>query len=98
MEYEYQVEGQIYTSRILSLTDLAVLRLQHGFRSKGVANRIARKYPKGKVVTVQYDPKKPGLAILNPDVFNVNLILIALSFLVPVLFVILALWVLLVKA
>ncbi len=75
LEYEYRVEGQIYALSILSLTDSAVLRLQDGFRSKGVANRIARKYPTDKIITVRYDPQNPSLAVLNADVFNVNLVL-----------------------
>lgn len=88
LKYEYQVDGKTYTSSILSLADLAVLGWQNGARSRGLANRIIRKYPKGKLVTVYYDPHNPSLAVLNTDIFNANLILVILIFLVMISFMV----------
>ena len=58
VEYEYSVAGKPYTSRHVKLdTEVG--------GSQSYAEGIAAKYPRGKVVTVRYDPKDPKHAYLE---------------------------------
>ena len=57
VRYAYTVRGTPYSGKGLALVQDIGLSL-------GGAERIARKYPAGSIVTVYYDPKKPTSSVL----------------------------------
>lgn len=60
INYEYQVDGKIYTSNRIGF---------HG-QSDVCSNALVNKYPKGKSVSVFYCPKNPEEAVLETGVKN----------------------------
>ena len=92
LQYEYQVDGNSYSSNIISLTDSAVLWFGSGGRSRSVASRIVQNYPVGKLIIVHYDPPNPNLAVLETGVFSINFILMTLIVLVMSSFFLIAIW------
>jgi hypothetical protein len=78
LEYEYTVKGYRYTSHILSFLDLFVLFFMNGERSKRAANHVTAKYPVNAEVTVHYDPKNPKRAVLETEIWNSNVVVIAM--------------------
>jgi hypothetical protein len=77
LQYEYTVNGYRYTSHILSFIDLFVLFFMNGERSKRAANHVTAKYPVNAEVTVHYDPKNPKRAVLETEIWNGNVAIIA---------------------
>lgn len=59
VKYEYEAGGVKYTSDRISVG-------QYGTGGGGHAKAEAARYPAGKKVTVYYDPKNPGQALLEP--------------------------------
>ena len=58
VNYQYQVEGKYY-----SCNRIAFGGVSGGKRSK--AKKVVDRYPSGKKVTVYYNPKDPGVAVLK---------------------------------
>lgn len=57
--YRYTVNNKTYTSRSVSLGD-------HASGSSGGMRKLTMLYPVGKIITVYYDPRKPGSSLLEP--------------------------------
>lgn len=57
--FEYIVNGERYTSHTVTFGEL-------DSSDPREAQRIVRKYPKKRKVTVYYDPKAPYIAVLEP--------------------------------
>ncbi len=83
--YQYWVEGKTYVSSGVTPESL-------GFGSRRGAEEVATRFPPGAKVTVYYDPKRPGRAVLLPgkrgagSVSTVLLLTIALVLLVGLYF------------
>ncbi len=69
VEYQYAVDGQSYTSDGVGMMDGSSTQ-----RSR--AERVVRRYPKRKTVTVFYDPAQPEIAVLAPGVSTGNYFLL----------------------
>src|SRR5439155_23288043 len=62
--YDYQVETHVYSSERISFSDFA--------HTKDYAQSFINKYPKGKEVTVYYQPSNPSLAVLEPGIADMS--------------------------
>jgi hypothetical protein len=77
LEYEYTVNSYRYTSNILSFLDLFLLFFLSGTRSARAANHVTTKYPVDTEVSVHYDPKNPSRAVLETEIWNSNVVIMA---------------------
>jgi len=62
VDYIYTVNGQEYSADRISYGGT------HSSSSRVTADQITSQYPRGKKVTVSYDPQDPGEAVLEPGV------------------------------
>jgi hypothetical protein len=77
LQYEYTINGYRYTSHILSFLDLFLLFFLSGTRSTRAADHLTAKYPVDTEVSVHYDPKDPKRAVLETEIWNSNVVIIA---------------------
>ena len=59
VQYTYQVNEKAYKGEKISM-------LEGSSSSQSMAKKTLKKYPRGKVVEVYYDPELPSIAILEP--------------------------------
>lgn len=59
VEYEYEVRGERYSCSTVSAADMSTTNAAR-------AERIAERYAPGSRVTVYYNPRRPGQAVLEP--------------------------------
>ncbi|MCB8922287.1 MAG: DUF3592 domain-containing protein [Ardenticatenaceae bacterium] len=85
LEYAYTVDGQRYTSNVISFGDTAVNRLNFRLRSKRAAEKIVRQFPSRSTVTVYYNPQDPVQATLQPGIQLSDLIFTLVTLLIPLL-------------
>ncbi len=78
LQYEYTVNGSRYNSHILSYLDTFLLFFLSGTRSARAANHLAAKYPVDTEVFVHYDPKNPKRSVLETELWNGNVAIIAI--------------------
>ncbi len=69
IEYQYAVDGRSYTSDGIGM-------MNGSSTNRSRAERIVRRYPKRKTVTVFYDPARPEIAVLEPGVSTGNCFLL----------------------
>jgi hypothetical protein len=81
-QYEYTVDGSNYVSNVISFLDLFLLVFMNGTRSRRAAKHVVDRYPTGSEVTVYYDRKNPKRAVLETNVWNINVIIIALALII----------------
>lgn len=81
-QYEYTVDGSNYVSNVISFLDLFLLVFMNGTRSRRTAKHIVDRYPTGSEVTVYYDKKNPKRAVLETNVWNINVVIIALALII----------------
>ena len=75
--YEYDILGKTYKSDDVNFAAT-------GRRLKSDAQALASQYPIGKNVTVYYDPKDPYFAVLDPNVYELDI------FVLPAIFTLIA--------
>jgi hypothetical protein len=66
ISYDYQVAGVSYSSTRVSFGGL--WQIYYNRSNKSQAARVLDHYPKGRQVSVFYDPSDPGIAILEPKI------------------------------
>lgn len=82
IQYEYTVNDISYKSQTLSYPDQAWQILNRGLRSQQSAKQLQTKYPISQSVEVHYNPKNPRQSVLEPVIFDMNLILMLMTLLV----------------
>jgi hypothetical protein len=76
LQYEYTVNGVSYVSHIISFIDLFLLVFMNGKRSRRAAEHIVAKYPLGSEVTVHFEKNNPKRAVLETQIWNINVAII----------------------
>lgn len=62
MLYTYEIDGRTLTGNHVGFGEMEMMS------DRDDADRVARRYPKGKVVDVYYDPATPRISVLEPGV------------------------------
>lgn len=77
VKYRYCIAGQQYTSQKIKWAD-------HRSSSKNAHQKVVDKYPVNSDITVFYNPKKPGVAVLEPGIGQ-GTVIITMFFLISLI-------------
>ncbi len=72
LQYQYVVDEERYIAHAISIVDEHFVKGNRQGRGKRNAEYWHKLYPKGRTITVYYDPKNPERAFLYKTVFDKN--------------------------